>query len=164
LQLALFLENLETSYFLTGLTNITRWGLRVYPNDTVEIVSKVAAVTVLLLRIPSNINLTSLQQEAVRIATIADLLEAYDAPLIAPCNYSFPVNSTQEFFELADIITSVGIGATIGLADRLAVTDPELINSVSSILTVESRHDAFFRHIDDKSPNPAPFDTGISDI
>jgi hypothetical protein len=58
----------------------------------------------------------------------------------------------------------VGIGATIGLTDRLAVTDPELINSVSSILTVESRHDAFFRHIDGKSPNPAPFDTGISDI
>lgn len=58
----------------------------------------------------------------------------------------------------------MGISATIGLADRLAVTDPELINAVSSILTVESRHDAFFRHIEGKSPNPAPFDTGISDI
>jgi hypothetical protein len=52
LQLVLFLENLETSYFLTGVTNITQWGLRGYPNDTVEIVSKVAAVSVLLLRIP----------------------------------------------------------------------------------------------------------------
>lgn len=54
LQLALFLENLETSYFLTGLTDISRWGLRGYPNDTAEIVSKVAAVSILLLRIPSN--------------------------------------------------------------------------------------------------------------
>jgi len=103
-------------------------------------------------------------EEAIHIATIADLLQTYDAPLIPPYNYSFPVKSPQEFFELADIITSVGIGATIGLADRLAVTDPQLINSVSSILTVEARHDAFFRHIDRKSPNPAPFDTGISDI
>jgi hypothetical protein len=47
LQLALFLENLETSYFLTGLTNITQWGLSGYPNDTAEIVNKLAAVSVL---------------------------------------------------------------------------------------------------------------------
>jgi hypothetical protein len=163
LQLALFLENLETTYFLTGVGNITKWGVRGYRNDTVGIVSKIAAVSP-TSSIPDYVNLTSLQQEEVHIATLADLLEAYDAPLIPPCNYSFPVNSTREFFELADIITSVGIGATIGLADRLAVTDPELINVISSILTVESRHDAFFRHINGKVPNPAPFDTGISDI
>ena len=58
----------------------------------------------------------------------------------------------------------MGIGATIGLAEHLAVTDPLLIKSISSILTVESRHDAFFRHIEGEVPNPAPFDTGISDI
>ncbi len=58
----------------------------------------------------------------------------------------------------------MGIGATIGLAERLAVTDPLLVKSVSSILAVESRHDAFFRHIEGEVPNPAPFDTGISDI
>jgi hypothetical protein len=58
----------------------------------------------------------------------------------------------------------VGIGASIGLADRLAATDPLLIKSMSSILAVESRHDAFFRHIKGEAPNPTPFDTGISDI
>jgi hypothetical protein len=58
----------------------------------------------------------------------------------------------------------VGIGATIGLAERLAFTDPLLVKSVSSILAVESRHDAFFRHIEGEVPNPAPFDTGISNI
>jgi hypothetical protein len=84
--------------------------------------------------------------------------------LIPPCNYSFPINSTKGFFELANIITSVGIGATIGLAEHLAVTDPLLIKSISSILTVESRHDAFFHHIEGEVPNPTPFDTGISDI
>lgn len=117
-----------------------------YPQDAIAVVSKVAA------------------QEEVHVATIIDLLEHYNAEPIPPCNYSFPVNSTQGFFELADKITSVGIGSTISLAKRLAVTDPFLIQSVSSILTVESRHDAFFRHIEGKSPNPAPFDTGISDI
>jgi hypothetical protein len=74
------------------------------------------------------------------------------------------VDSTKRFFELADVITSVGIGATIGLTERLAVTDPELVRTVSSVLTVESRHDAFFRSIRGEVPNPAPFDTGISDV
>ncbi|KAH8799665.1 ferritin-like domain-containing protein [Xylogone sp. PMI_703] len=145
-QLALFLENLEVSYFSTGLTNITKWGTSGYANDTIDIVSKVVT------------------QEEVHVATFVDLLQAYDAALIPACNYSFPVNSTEQFFELADIITSVGIGAAIGLAESLAVTDPELVKSVSSILTVESRHDAFFRHIVGEVPNPSPFDTGISDI
>jgi hypothetical protein len=35
---------------------------------------------------------------------------------------------------------------------------------ISSTLAVESRHDAFFRHVQDAEPNPAPFNTGINDI
>ncbi|KAI9772443.1 MAG: hypothetical protein M1840_000646 [Geoglossum simile] len=145
-QLALFLENLEFSFFNTGLMQITTWGTNQYPNDTTKVIRKVAA------------------QEEVHIATIVNLLKTYNAALIPPCSYFFPVNSTKEFFDLAHIITSVGIGAAIGLAERIAVTDPLLIKSVSSVLTVESRHDAFFRHIKGEVPNPAPFDTGISDL
>ncbi|KAF4624709.1 hypothetical protein G7Y89_g13460 [Cudoniella acicularis] len=140
LQLALFLENLEVAYFSSGLSNITMWGINGYPNDTIGV------------------------QKEIHVATIIDLLEAYNEIPIPPCNYSFPVNSTEQFFELADIITSVGIGATIGLAKRLAFTDPLLIKPVASILAVESRHDAFFRHIEGEVPNPAPSDTGISSI
>lgn len=74
------------------------------------------------------------------------------------------MSSTEEFFEVAHLIGSVGIGATIGLSQRLAVTDPVLVEYVSPILTVESRHDAFFRHIRGGVPNPAPFDTGIDSL
>jgi hypothetical protein len=35
---------------------------------------------------------------------------------------------------------------------------------VASILTVKSRHDAFFRSVQGEVPNPAPFDTGSNDI
>jgi hypothetical protein len=93
-----------------------------------------------------------------------DFLSTYGAVVIPPCQYSFPVASTDEFLALGDAITSVGISAIIGLADRVSGTDPSMIKTVSSILTVESRHDAFFRHVDGKVPNPAPFDTGISSI
>jgi hypothetical protein len=57
-----------------------------------------------------------------------------------------------------------GIGATIGLAERLTLTNPMLVRLVASILTVESRHDAFFRHVLGEVPNPAPFDTGSNEI
>ncbi|KAH6665211.1 hypothetical protein B0J14DRAFT_620947 [Halenospora varia] len=98
-QLALFLENLEASFFQAGLTNITGWNISGYPHDTIKV------------------------QEEVYVTTIIDLLEHYNAPLIPPW-----------FFELANIITSIGISSTIGLTERLAVTDPLLIQSVSSIL------------------------------
>jgi hypothetical protein len=45
IQLALFLENLEMSFFQTGLTNITKWSTNGYPNDTIEVVTGVAAVS-----------------------------------------------------------------------------------------------------------------------
>ena len=65
---------------------------------------------------------------------------------------------------MSEIITSEGISAIIGLADRIASTDPLLLKSTSSIVSVEGRYDAFFRHMQGNAPNPAPFDTGISNI
>ena len=44
-QLALFLENLESSYFQTGLQNVSQWGINGHPNDTIDILSKIAAVS-----------------------------------------------------------------------------------------------------------------------
>jgi len=63
----------------------------------------------------------------VHIATIINLFKNYNAYLISPYNYSFLVNLTEEFFELANIITFIGISATIKLAKRLAITDLLLI-------------------------------------
>ncbi|KIW36733.1 uncharacterized protein PV06_11029 [Exophiala oligosperma] len=145
-QLALFLENLELSYFQSGLENISTWGTAGYPNDTTKILSKIVA------------------QEEVHVATITNLLSGYGAPVIAPCQYSFPVSSIDEFIALGDIITSLGISALIGVVHRVSYTDPSIVNTVASIVTVESRHDAFFRHVGGRVPDPAPFDTGISNI
>ena len=57
------------------------------------------------------------------------------------------MNSTKGFFELTHLIILVSIGATIGLAKQFAVTDPLLLRLVLLILTVESRHNIFFRYI-----------------
>lgn len=71
------------------------------------------------------------------------------------------MNSTEGFFELAHVIESVGIGAIIGITERIATADPLFERTVSSVLTVEARHDAFFRQVAGAVPNPSPFDTGI---
>jgi hypothetical protein len=45
IQLAQFLENVEVNFFSTGSANITEWGTGGYSNDTIDIVSKIAAVS-----------------------------------------------------------------------------------------------------------------------
>lgn len=102
------------------------------------------------------------KQEEVYLETLTTILNTYSVELIPPCNYSFSVSSTKEFFEVADLIGSVGISATIGLPQRLALSDPSVARLISSILSVESHLDAFFREVQEREPNPAPFDTGIS--
>ena len=57
-QQALFLENLGLSFFQAGLANITKWNTTGYLNDTIQIVTKVAAVSTVLLNM--RINLISL--------------------------------------------------------------------------------------------------------
>ena len=100
----------------------------------------------------------------MHVATITDLLNGYSASMITPYQYSFPVSSVDEFIALGDIITSVGISALIGLVNRVSYTNPWIVNTMSSIVTVKSRHNAFFRHMSGRVPNLAPFNTGINSI
>ncbi|KAI9811142.1 MAG: hypothetical protein M1827_005593 [Pycnora praestabilis] len=145
-QVANFLENMEAFFFAQGLHNITSggWGTKGYPSNTADVVARIAA------------------QEAVHVATFEALLSNYNATTIPPCKYQFPSTSTDQFLALGNIITSVGIGAVISLSQSLANTDPALITSTTSTITVEARHDAFFRMTGNEVPNPAPFDTAIS--
>jgi hypothetical protein len=50
-QLALFLENLKALFFQTGLTNIIRWNISGYLYNTIEVVSKVTAISDLALNL-----------------------------------------------------------------------------------------------------------------
>lgn len=144
-QLANFLENLESNYFQTGLYNLTQWGAGAVGGvDNVAFVGKVAG------------------QEEVHVATIEKLLSHFNATTLNSCRYQFPVTNTHDFFALANIITSVGIGAITDLASSLAGSDPLLIQSAASIITVEARHDSYFRMTAGEVPNPAPFDIRIS--
>jgi hypothetical protein len=45
LQLANFLENIEVAFFNASLANLTEWGISRFPNYTIEVVRKIAAVS-----------------------------------------------------------------------------------------------------------------------
>jgi hypothetical protein len=89
--------------------------------------------------------------------TISNLLAHFNATPLAPCAYQFPITSAPEFFALANIITSVGIGAIANLTASIAATDAVLTAGTVTIITVEARHDAFFRSTAGQVANPAPF-------
>lgn len=140
-----FLENMESEFFLQGLHNLSKWNTHHQYDHAIDVVKRVHA------------------QEVIHVQTAEDILKANNAPTLTPCKYTFPVSTPDEFFALANIITSVGIGAVINVVSGLALTDPKIVQGPASILAIEARHDAFFRHHSvSKIPNPAPFDTRIS--
>jgi hypothetical protein len=145
-QLANFLENLESNFFQNGLANLTEWGTAGYTNgvSNLEVVAAVAA------------------QEEVHVANLVKVITGNGGQAIVPCAYQFPVSDASSFYALANIITSVGIGALIDLEANVAPTDPGVIPAVGSIVPVESRHDAFFRLTANEHPNPTAFETRIS--
>lgn len=67
----------------------------------------------------------------------------------------------QSFVDLANMITTVGIGAYLGGA--LSLTDnPNLLTTAAAILTNEARHDSYLRAGIGASPFPTPFDTSLT--
>jgi len=147
-QVANFLENLESAFFQEGLFNFSSWGASSQTSgiNNIDVVSHIAA------------------QEEVHVAAIVSLLRGNGAQDVAPCQYSFPVTDQSSFFALGNIITTVGIGALIGLQNALSQSDPLVEATIGSILPVESRHDAFFRITANEIPNPTTFETPISGI
>lgn len=140
-----FLENMESAFFLQALHNLTAWNTDGRYDRAIDVVARVQT------------------QEIIHVQDAIAVLKANKARTFAPCKYIFPVTSPPEFFALANIITSVGIGAVIDVAANLAKTDPAIVAGPASILAVEARHDTFFRQMSFGGiPNPTPFDTRIS--
>jgi hypothetical protein len=83
------------------------------------------------------------------------------APVVPPCNYTFPATNFDEFLALANLLTSANFGSVIGVQVQLSGSDLAIAAPITSILGVETRHDAYLRMLHGAVPNPAPFDTGL---
>lgn len=147
LQLALYLEHLELALYTGGYENFTdaEYTAAGFPAGFRENVGVIAS------------------HEATHSATISAILEKAGYIPVPTCSYKFPYDSPTSFVDLANMITSVGIGAYLGGAELLT-DDPMLEVASASILTVEARHDSYLRAGVGASPFPTSFDTALTAV
>lgn len=145
LQLALYLEHLEFNLYTGGFNN---YSAAQYEAQGFKPTFR------------DGVGLTA-EQEGIHVDTITKVLQENGVAPIPACTYKFPDTDPTSFVDLANMITSVGIGAYLGGA-MLLMDSPMLLTEAGSILTVEARHDAFLRAGVQGSPFPAPFDTALS--
>jgi hypothetical protein len=137
------MANLEAAFFKSGCNNLTDWDTENFPNNTVQVINNI------------------LQQEETFVASLGQNLDHQHADAVPSCTYIFP-NTSDEFIAIAETIASIGTSTFIGLASRLALSDPLLLHIISSITTVEARHNTALRQLQGRMPSPAPFDTPIT--
>ncbi|KAI9689280.1 MAG: hypothetical protein M1820_010164 [Bogoriella megaspora] len=145
-QLAHYLELLELNLYSGGCNNFTdaQYSSAAFPNGFRENVCVIAG------------------HEQVHADTLATILQNNGVAPLPPCTYQFPQSvDPTSFVSLANMITSVGIGAYLG-GSELINDNPTLEEASGSILTVEARHDAYLRTGLGASPFPTNFDTGLT--
>lgn len=140
---ALTLEHLEATFYQQGLANFTAadfaaagFGGAFYSN-----LQEIAA------------------DEQTHVAFLTAGVTAAGGSPVAACTYDFPYTNPGSFLTLAKILEGVGISAYLGAAAN--ITSPAYLTDAGSILTVESRHDAYLRSELSLSPFPGPFDTPL---
>jgi len=144
-QLAHYLENLEFSLYSGGFSNFTdaQYTAAGFPTGFRENVGVIA------------------KHEATHRDTLASVLSSNGITPLPACTYSFPYTDPKSFAALANMITSVGIGAYLGGA-LLLMDNPALLTDAGAIVTVEARHDAYLRAGLKSSPFPTPFETSLT--
>lgn len=145
LQLAHYLELLELNLYTGGCNNFTddQYTATGFPAGFRENVCVIAS------------------HEAIHATALASILEANGVTPLPQCTYTFHYSDPKSFVSLANMVTTVGIGAYLG-GSELLVDSPVLEEAAASILTVEARHDAYLRTGIGASPFPSPYDTGLS--
>lgn len=142
LNYALTLEHLESAFYQMGVSSFTRedfanagFNGRIFYQNFMEVAA----------------------DEQTHVSFLTTALKAAGVTPVEACTYDFGDISTPEaFMQTASILEGVGVSAYLGAA--ALITNPDYLTAAGSILTIESRHDAFFRGQIGRSPFPQPFD------
>jgi hypothetical protein len=94
--------------------------------------------------------------EDTHVTFLTTALKGAGVTPVEACTYDFGNLTPDTFLATASIIEGIGVSAYLGAA--ALITNPAYVTAAGSILTVEARHNAFFRGTLNTSPFPQPFD------
>ncbi|KAH6677553.1 ferritin-like domain-containing protein [Halenospora varia] len=78
---------------------------------------------------------------------------------VAECTYNFPATDVKSFVEFASVFEGIGASALLG---QVASISNQYVLGYTSILAVETRHNALLRQTLNQSPTPKIFDTPLT--
>ncbi|KZF19652.1 hypothetical protein L228DRAFT_270974 [Xylona heveae TC161] len=147
LELALYLEHLEHAMYSSGFQNFTeqQYESAGFPPGFRDNVGVIAS------------------HEQTHIDLLTTVLTSNGITPIPTCQYKFPFTDPKSFAALANMVSTVGIGAYIGGATGFSDNE-QLLTAAGSILAVEARHDAYVRTEIGASPFPTAFDTALTPV
>ncbi|KAI0088359.1 ferritin-like domain-containing protein [Irpex rosettiformis] len=142
LQFALTLENLENAFYMEGLSKF---------NDSAFQSAGFAPVI-------RERYLQIMQHERTHVAFLSAILGNWSTQ---PCNYTFPLNTVQDFVTTSFALESAGQAAYLGAGSLLQ--NKSLIPVTGSILSVEGRQASWISSAAlNATPWNGPFDTPIN--
>ncbi|KAF2429342.1 hypothetical protein EJ08DRAFT_680087 [Tothia fuscella] len=100
------------------------------------------------------------RDETTHVNFLTGALQALGKPAVKECTYAFNIPNVQTFLATASILEGVGVSAYLGAAGL--ITSKAYLTAAGSILTSESRHNAYLRSVLRLRPYPQPFDVPIT--
>ncbi|KAK3325427.1 ferritin-like domain-containing protein [Apodospora peruviana] len=144
LQFALTLELLEEAFYREGFAK--------FPADQFQALGLAPEQITDLTQIGKT--------EEAHVITLQGAIAQAGTKPVEACTYNFGFTDAAGMVATAAVLENVGVSAYLGAAKL--VTDPSILTTAGSILTVEARHQTFIRAASKLVAVPQPFDTPLS--
>lgn len=143
LQFALTLEWLEASFYQQGFA--------MFPDDQFAALGLTAQQITDLKSVG--------QTEQAHVGLLQGAIAQAGVKPVQPCTYNFGFTDAKGMVGTAAVLENVGVSAYLGAAPILS--DPSILATAGSILTIEARHQSFIRVASGIAAVPQPFDTPL---
>ena len=151
LNFALTLEHLEAAYYNEFLDEYSE--KEVESSDVAKVFTEDSGREKVYERIKEVRN-----HEEAHVDALTETIEDLGGDPVEPAEYEFPYDSIEAFAELSATIEAVGVSAYAGAGPLIDEDDDPVLKAALSIHSVEARHTAYFRTLNENTAFPNAFD------